>query len=71
MNLNKLLPAAFLGLLLSLGLLAGCEDDSPAENLSENVEEFGDDVEDFSDDMQGKAEEGANDARRAIDDATD
>ena len=60
MSTNKYLPTMLLGLLLSLGLVAGCEDDSPVENLGENIEELGDDV-----------EEGANDAQRSIEDAAD
>jgi|TARA_R110002050_G_scaffold283970_1_gene432917 hypothetical protein len=60
MKTNKILPVVSLSFLLSLGLLAGCEDDSPAENLGENVEELGEDV-----------QEGANDAGRSIEDAMD
>lgn len=60
MNTNRFLPTVFFSLLLSLGLLTGCENDSPAENLGENFEELGEDV-----------EEGVNDARRGIEDAAD
>ena len=60
MNTNKFLPAVTLSLLLPLGLLTGCEKDTPAENIGENIEELGEDV-----------QEGANDARRSIEDATD
>mgnify|MGYP003386346558 CR=1 FL=1 len=60
MKTNKILPAVSLSFLLSLGFLTGCEDDSPAENFGENIEELGEDV-----------QEGANDARRSIEDAAD
>lgn len=60
MDTKRLIPAVLLGLLLSLGLLTGCEDDSRVENIGENIEELGEDV-----------KEGANDARRSIEDATD
>ena len=60
MKTNKILPVVSLSLLLSLGLMTGCEDDSPTENLGENIEELGEDV-----------QEGANDAGRSIEDAMD
>jgi hypothetical protein len=60
MKTNRILPVVSLSILLSLSLLTGCEDDSPAENIGENIEELGEDV-----------QEGANDARRSIEDATD
>jgi hypothetical protein len=60
MSTKTYLPITLLGLLLSLGLVTGCEEDSAAENLGENIEELGEDV-----------QEGANDARRSIEDAAD
>ncbi|MDF1819490.1 MAG: hypothetical protein P1U54_12680 [Immundisolibacteraceae bacterium] len=60
MSTNTRLPIALLGLLLTLGLVTGCEEDTAAENLGENIEELGEDV-----------QEGANDARRSIEDAAD
>lgn len=60
MNTNKLLPTVVLSLLLSLGWLTGCEEDSPAEKRGEHIEELGEDV-----------QEGANDARRSLEDAAD
>ncbi|MDF1832068.1 MAG: hypothetical protein P1U52_06920 [Porticoccaceae bacterium] len=60
MKSKNILFVITLSLLLPLGLLTGCEDDSPAENLGENIEELGEDV-----------QEGANDAGRSIEDAMD
>lgn len=60
MNTNRLTPAILMSLLFSFGLLAGCDDNDPIENMGDHVEELGDDI-----------QESANDARREIDDATD
>tara|TARA_R110002124_G_scaffold183145_1_gene350521 strand:- start:9977 stop:10159 length:183 start_codon:yes stop_codon:yes gene_type:complete len=60
MKTNRLIPTLFFGLLLSLGLLVGCEDNDPVEDLGDNVEEFGEDL-----------QEAADDTRRKIEDATD
>lgn len=60
MNRYRFIPTMLLGMLLSLGLLTGCEDNEPVEDLGENIEELSDGV-----------QETANDARREIDDATD
>lgn len=57
---DRLIPVILLGLIMSLGLLTGCENNDPVEDLGENIEELGDDV-----------QEGANDTIRTIEDAAD
>lgn len=53
MKTYKLIPALSLSLLMSLGLLSGCDNNDPI------------------DDMGDKLQESADDAGRAIEDATD
>lgn len=73
----------FLALLLALsvGLLAGCEDQGPAEEAGENVdeaveeagdmmEEAGENVEDTVEDAGDEMEEAAEEAEDEVDDAT-
>ena len=60
MNSNRTFLTLIAGLFLSLAILAGCEDDSPMEEIGDGFEEMGDGI-----------EEAANDAQREIEDATD
>lgn len=57
MNRYKLKSAIVLGLLLSLGLLVGCDDNDPVEQFGENVEELGDDVQEVTDDTRREIED--------------
>ncbi|NEZ03917.1 hypothetical protein G4Y73_07105 [Wenzhouxiangella sp. XN201] len=52
---NKILNALFALLLaLSVGVLAGCEDQGPAEEAGENIDEA---MEDAADEMEDAADE--------------
>lgn len=60
---NKLLNILFALLLaLSVGVLAGCEDQGPAEEAGENIdeamEEAGDEIEDAADDAEDEIDDG-------------
>ena len=60
MKNHTLILKILLGLLLSIGLLAGCEDNNPVEEAGDKIEDIGDD-----------AQEAVNDTRRELEDATD
>ena len=60
MKIYSLIPKILLGLLLSIGLLAGCEDKNAIEKTGDKIEELG-----------GDAQEVVDDTRRKLEDATD
>lgn len=63
MNISLKKLAAVLGVLMMAGGLAACEEQGPAEeageNIDESMEQAGENMEEMGDDIQNSAEEAA------------
>jgi len=72
-NMQKKLTTILLAMLLGLGTLslAACDNDGPAENAGENIDEATDDAQDSMEDAGDSMKDNMDEAGDNIEDATD